>query len=220
MKSSEEQNNRRRVLKFVLGAGFVATIAAVASSLRILTFVPGSGPTGTTTGGLSWPRLKAINAKSLEVLKPLTFNYPLDNTPNILVKLGVKADNGVGPDGDIVSFSNICQHLGCFYAFQPPNSSPACNASFKASEATGYCCCHGTVYDLVHNGNVVGGPAPRAVPRVMLEYDEATGDIYVVGMAPPNIYGHGPPGVTDPAQVLEYDLQGGQIVTEIALPMG
>lgn len=131
-KSAEDQNDRRRALKFILGAGFVATIAAVASSLRILTFVPGTGPTGTTTGGLSWPRLKVVNAKSLELLKPLTFNYPLDNTPNILVKLGIKADNGVGPDDDIVSFSSICQHLGCFYAFDPPNSSPSCNASFKA----------------------------------------------------------------------------------------
>ena len=54
----------------------------------------------------------------------------------------------------------------------------------------------------------------------MLEYDEATADIYVVGMAPPNIYGHGPPGVTDPDQVLKYDLQGGQIVNQITLSSG
>jgi len=207
-------------LKLILGAGFVATIAAVASSLRILTFVPGAGPATTTTGALSWPRLRAVNAKSLEVLKPVRFNYPLDNTPNLLVKLGVKADNGVGPDGDIVAFSNICQHLGCFYGFQPPDTSPPCNASFKASAAAGYCCCHGSGYDLLHDAKVLFGPAPRGVPRVMLEYDEATADIYVVGMAPPNIYGHGPPGVTDPDQVLKYDLQGGQIVNQITLSSG
>jgi len=156
----------------------------------------------------------------LEVLKSFTFNYPLDNTPNILVKLGVKAENGIGPDGDIVAFSAICQHQGCTYAFQPPNSSPSCNSSVTVTAAAGYCCCHRSVYDFVHNASVIGGPAPRPVPRVMLEYDQATGDIYVTGLTAPNIYGHGPPGVTDPAQVLQYDFQGGQIVTQITLSSG
>jgi arsenite oxidase small subunit len=217
VKSLKEQNDRRKVLKLMLGVGFLATMAAAVSSLRILTFVPGTGPTTTATGGLSWPRLKVTNVKSLENLKPVSFNYPLDNTPNLLVKLSAKAENGVGPDGDIVAFSDICQHLGCFYAFQPPGSSPPCDAAYTASSAVAYCCCHGSVYDFLHNANVLSGPAPRPVPRVMLEYDDASGDIYVVGMAPPNIYGHGPPGVTDPAQVLKYDLEGGQIVTEITL---
>jgi hypothetical protein len=61
---------------------------------------------------------------------------------------------------------------------------------------------------------VIGGPPPRAVPRVLLEYDEATGDVYAVGMGPPTIFGHGPPGTTDPESVLRYDLEGGEIVTE------
>ena len=217
MKSVEEQNDRRKVLKLILGAGFFATMAAAVSGLRILTFVPGTGAGTTTTGGLSWPRLKAVNAKSLQTLKPVTFNYPLDNTPNLLAKLGIKAENGVGPDSDIVAFSGICQHLGCFYAFQPPGSSPTCNAAYTASSPEAYCCCHGSAYDFLQGGKVISGPAPRGLPRVMLEYDDATQDIYVVGMAPPNIYGHGPPGVTDPAEVMKYDLEGGQVVTEITL---
>jgi hypothetical protein len=39
-------------------------------------------------------------------------------------------------------------------------------------------------------------------------------------MEPPNIYGHGPAGVTDPAEVLKYDLEGGQLVTEIIVSSG
>ena len=39
--------------------------------------------------------------------QPITFNYPLDDEPNIMVKLGQKAEGGVGPDGDIVAFSQI-----------------------------------------------------------------------------------------------------------------
>jgi hypothetical protein len=52
---------------------------------------------------------------------------------------------------------------------------------------------------------------------VLLEYDQAIGDIYVVGMGPPNICGHGPGYQTDPAEVLKYDVEGGQIVSQITL---
>ena len=61
---------------------------------------------------------------------------------------------------------------------------------------------------------VIGGPAPRPVPMVQLQFDAATGDISVVGMAPPTIFGHGPPGTTDPTQVMQCDLQGGDLVTQ------
>jgi arsenite oxidase small subunit len=140
--------------------------------------------------------------------KTVSFNYPLEETPNLLVKLGVKAQGGVGPDGDIVAFSQICQHLGCVYGFVPTGKSPTCDDTYTASSPVGYCCCHGSVFDLVNGAKVVGGPAPRAVPQVMLQYDNSTGDIYAVGMLPPTIFGHN----TGSDDVL-YDLQGGTLVS-------
>jgi len=226
MSSTAEKNagvskKRRDFLKSIFVAGVAATVIGLASALRIFFYTtePSAGGTVSTTGP-SWPRFKLLNVAALELLKPVSFNYPLVNTPNYLVKLGVKAENGIGPDGDIVAFSAICQHLGCYYSFQPPGTSPACNAAYKGSVAEGYCCCHGSVYDFTQNAKVTSGPAPRPVPQAMLEYDSSTGDIYVVGMAPPNIYGHGPAGTTDPSQVLEYDLQGGDVVTENTLFSG
>jgi len=226
LSSTTEKNlrvaqRRRDFVKSIFIGGVIATVAGLASALRILSYVtqPGTGGPGTTTG-LSWPRFKLLNVAALTVLKPVSFNYPLVNTPNYLVKLGVKAENGIGPDGDIVAFSAICQHLGCYYSFQPPGTSPSCNALHKAPVAEGYCCCHGSDYDFTQNATVTSGPAPRPVPRAMLEYDSNTGDIYVVGMAPPNIYGHGPAGTTDPSEVLMYDLQGGDAVTEATLFSG
>jgi arsenite oxidase small subunit len=215
--SVEERKGRRMALKIMVGAGILAIVAVVASGLKIFTGNPETSATTTmtessettsATGVLSWPRLKVTHAESLETLKALKFNYPLETTPNLLVKLGVEAEDGVGPDGDIVAFSAICQHEGCTYNFLPPTGS---------NPPEGVCGCHSSHFDFVHDGDVIAGPSPRGVPRVLLEYDQATGNIYVVGMAPPNIYGHGPPGVTDPAEVLKYDLQGGQIVTEITL---
>jgi arsenite oxidase small subunit len=204
---SPEAIDRRNFLKLLAAAGGAVTFVTMASSLKALTFIPA----GTTV--LSWPKITVANIKSLSLLKPIVFTYPLDNTPNMLVKLGVAAKNGVGPDNDIVAFSDICQHLGCFYGFVPPDGSPPCNTSYKASASQGYCCCHGSRYDFVNGGSVIGGPAPRPVPQVQLEYDPSTGNINAIGMGPPTIYGHGPPGTTDPALVQQYDLQGGTVVS-------
>jgi arsenite oxidase small subunit len=219
MKSADDESagrseGRRDFLKVTIAAGCIAIVAAAGSFLRFLLFIPPPTVGGRTVRELSWPRVRVMNAKSLEPLKPIIFNYPLVNTPNVLTRLGSNAENGVGPDGDIVAFSTICQHLGCYFSFQPTGSSPPCDPAYKAPVSEGYCCCHGGEYDLVHSGKVIGGPPPRAVPRVLLEYDEATGDIYAVGMGPPTIFGHGPPGTTDPSSVLSYDLQGGEIATE------
>jgi arsenite oxidase small subunit len=144
----------------------------------------------------------------LQLGQPIAFNYPLDNEPNILVKLGVKAVGGVGPDGDIVAFSTVCQHLGCIYGFQAAGSSPSCNSSYKADRPVGYCCCHGTVYDLTNAAVVVSGPSPRPQPQVKLEVD-SSGNIYAVGMGPPTIFGH-QTGSND----VTADLQGGNPVTQ------
>ena len=122
------------------------------------------------------------------------------------MKLGQKAKGGIGPDGDIVAFSQICQHLGCLYAFQPTGSSPPCESSYKAPGPEGYCCCHGSIYDYANGGKVVGGPAPRPIPQVVIELD-SDGSIYATGMNPPSIFGHNT-GSND----VSADLQGGNLV--------
>jgi arsenite oxidase small subunit len=206
--TGEEVNGgRREFLKLVAAGGGALAIVALAGSLRGIGFVP---PPTTTA---AWPRLKVTNISALKPLTPVNFNYPLTNTPNLLVKLGVKAKNGIGPDEDIVAFSDICQHLGCFYGFVPPDGSPPCNAGYKAPESIGYCCCHGSRYDFVDGAKVIGGPAPRPVPQVQLELDQSTGDIYAVSMGAPTIFGHGPPGTTKPDLVLQYDTAGGTLVS-------
>lgn len=157
----------------------------------------------TSTSSSPFPNLMIAHISDLVVSKPVSFNYPLEETPNILVKLGVKAAGGVGPEGDIVAYSVICQHLGCVVAYIPTGTGPACDASYKAPGPEAYCCCHGSSYDLVNGAAVLGGPAPRPIPQVMLSVD-ASGDIYAVGMGPPTIFGHN----TGSNNVLG-DLQGG-----------
>jgi arsenite oxidase small subunit len=235
---SKKDDSRRRFLKLSLVVGLVLAVGGIASVARSLfsppTPEPGppppstqtvtetvtvgstgaSGTTSTSTEGSSstgvspFPRVKVANASDLAGGQTVTFNYPIDNTPNLLAKLGQKADGGVGPDGDIVAFSQVCQHLGCIWGYVPTSGSPKCDSSYKAASPVGYCCCHGSVYDLANGALVLEGPSPRPQPQVTLEYDSATGDIYATGMGPPTIFGHD----TGSNDVLN-DLQGGTVVS-------
>ena len=185
-----------------LGAG---NQTASASTSQVSSQSTTTSSTSTTSS--PFPQFMVANVSDLVVGTPLEFNYPLEETPNILVKLGVKATGGVGPDGDIVAFSQVCQHLGCIFAYVAPNTSPACDDSFKSPTPTGYCCCHGSTYDLTAAGAVTGGPAPRPAPQVTLMVD-SSGDIYAIGMGPPTIFGHD----TGTNNILD-DLQGGTLVS-------
>jgi arsenite oxidase small subunit len=180
-------HSRRNFLKFAMALSSLLAVGGIAAVLKSIT---NPAPPGAATAGPGeFPRVKVAQLSDLQVGQPIAFNYPLDNEPNILVRLGVKSEGGVGPDGDVVAFSSICQHLGCIYGFQSTGSSPACNPSYTADRPVGYCCCHGSVFDLANAANVIAGPSPRPQPQVKLDID-TSGNIYAVGMGPPTIFGH------------------------------
>lgn len=184
-KPQETTKGRRDFLKTATVLSAFLVLGGVAAVIKSI--FPKVSPEASQSG---FPRVKVANLGDLQVNQPVTFNYPLGNEPNILVKLGQKSEGGIGPDGDIVAFSQICQHLGCIYAYQAPGASPQCDSSYKAPGPVGYCCCHGGIYDFLNRGKVVGGPPPRPLPQVILELDSTSYDIYAVGMTPPTIYGH------------------------------
>jgi arsenite oxidase small subunit len=222
-KPDDSDESRRNVLKIGLGVGVIFLVGGVGAVAKSL-ISPGAQPvppsssqtaatSATETGSLpppatpGFPVILVTNLSALQVGSSVDFNYPLQETPNILVKLGQQAQGGVGPDNDIVAFSQVCQHLGCIYGFVGTGSSPICNSSYKASGPAGYCCCHGSVYDLANAGKVIGGPAQRPVPQVILSFDSTTGNIYATGMTPPTIFGYDT-GSND----VSNDLQGGTLV--------
>lgn len=198
------EDSRRDFLKYAATISGVLALAGIASVMKavVLPAVP------ATTTETSFPRIRLSSVSELATGVNVIFNYPLDNEPNILVKTGQKASGGVGPDGDIVAFSSICQHLGCTsVGYVPTGGSPSANKSFVASSPVAYCTCHGSVYDLVQGAKVVGGPSPRPLPQVTLEVD-ASGNVYATGMGPPSIFSHNT-GSSD----VNADLQGGNVVT-------
>ena len=197
---------RRNFLKLAISFSALLLVGGIAAIAKSITNPAPSQ--NQSTGPVAFPRLKVAQLSDLQLNQPVLFNYPLDDEPNILVRLGQKAEAGVGPEGDIVAFSALCQHLGCVYSFQATGNSPKCNSSYQAASPVGYCCCHGSVFDLRHHAQVVSGPSPRPQPQVILEIDNS-GNIYAVGMTPPTIFGHNT-GSSD----VSSDLQGGTPVTQ------
>ena len=199
------KETRRNFLKLIMTFSGLLVIGGVAAIAKSIT--NSAQGTQNPVGTKSFPRVKVAQLADLSVNQPVVFAYPLDNEPNILVKLGEKADGGVGPDGDLVAFSGVCQHLGCIYGFQAPGTSPVCNPSYRATGPVGYCCCHGSVFDFLNGAKVLSGPSPRPQPQVLLEVDDS-GNVYATGMTPPTIFGHNT-GSND----VSSDLQGGNPVS-------
>ena len=212
----EASPSRRNWLRIGLRLGAILALLGAAPIAKVLTD-PGPEPATNSSGesttstrnqkmpppvSSGFPVILVSNINDIQRDGgQISFNYPLEETPNILVKLGQKVVGGVGPDEDIVAFSEICQHLGCIWRFVGSGESPSCNSSYKTPRSIGYCCCHGSVYDLANAGKVISGPSPKQVPQVLLSFDSSTGDIFAVGMSGPTIFG------------FENDLQGGTVVS-------
>ncbi len=170
-----------------------------------------------TVGISSYPRtlLVDVDGSPLTVPKVLAeynvgtsdlylFDYPLRNEPNFLLNLaagpstpaGQSASNvpgGIGPNGSIVAYSAICQHLGCpapAISYYPPGTCPA--KSFGTLNFYIHCSCHGSTYDVTNRASNLTGPAVLPLPQVILDEDPTTGEIYATGMTPssPPVNGH------------------------------
>jgi arsenite oxidase small subunit len=191
--NDEADPSRRDFLKVAMTLSAIMAFGGVGTVLKAV-----SNPAPPGVSSLNFPRVKVADT-SISVNSPVYFNYPLDSESNFLVKLGQKAAGGVGPDQDIVAFSQICQHAGCYVAYQAqgPPGYPY---------PVGNCPCHGSIFNLLESAKVVAIPSPRPLPQVQLDVD-SSGNIFAKGMGPPTIFGHNT-GSND----VSSDLQGGNLV--------
>ena len=140
----------------------------------LLTTLPGfknalAVPAWVTT----YPRKHVASLGEVHQDVPIYFKYP-DEDPlsaaSFLVKLGVPAGGGVGPNDDIVAFNALCTHMG----------GPLMGTYKKEHKAIGPCPLHLTTFDLIKHGMVIAGHATESLPQVLLE---VSGDeIYATGM--------------------------------------
>ncbi len=201
----------------VIGAGMIGTLRSVVQ--YVIPTVSG-GETSFPVLTLVLPSGSSVHTSDLTVNDPavVTFNYPLQNEPNFLLRLGDSSNNdvkispvavhipatggsfqspgGVGPYGSVVSASGICQHLGCVppeLRFYPPTSS-----TFPGKI---HCSCHGSSYDPYTGFSVTAGPTKAPLPSITLSYDSSTDTYAATMMVGPTIYGH------------SSDLTGGNSIT-------
>ncbi|MCL4344827.1 MAG: Rieske 2Fe-2S domain-containing protein [Candidatus Thermoplasmatota archaeon] len=158
------------------------------------------------------------------------YYYPLSDEPNFIIKLGkietngkeipVKVDpvtvtidatgttflspGGVGKDSNIVSFSAICQHLGCIppvIHYYPPSEIDSLPANVKAAIAAQntngeldygviHCNCHGSTYNPFMGAGIVTHPTYRPLPNVILKWDPITDYLYAKKLIGPVVFGH------------------------------
>ena len=60
-------------------------------------------------------------------------------------------------EGSFYALSSVCTHLGCITNYQSTVEKIACP-------------CHGSLFDL--EGNVLSGPAPRSLKRILIEQND------------------------------------------------
>ncbi len=139
---------------FLLSGGSAVTILALAG------LSPAFGQ-GAALQVAAYPRMRISRVSQLKVDQPVSFQYPWKdfNSTNMLIKLGVPAGGGVGPDQDVVAFSSLCTHMG----------GPLTGQYRGQHKVLGPCPFHLTTFDLIKHGMVVAGQATESLPQIVLE---------------------------------------------------
>ncbi len=151
---------------FLIGTG--VTTATVMVTLNAGTPFAEEVPAMVAT----YPRKLIGKLSALKLDEPLDFTYPDDgeHAESMVVKLGVKAGGGLGPDNDVVAFNYACTHQGNSLA-----------GSYKAdTKSLGACALHLSTYDLTRHGILISGQAYQSLPQVLLELEGD--DIYATGI--------------------------------------
>jgi arsenite oxidase small subunit len=129
-----------------------------AGTASVLMSIPGmSKPVWAKTA--DYPKKIIGKLSKLKTDKEVIVEYPDEDSPVVLVKLGTPAGGGIGPDKDIVAFSSVCTHMGADLG-----------DSYKAKhKGLGPCPLHLTNFDLTRHGIVVAGHATESLPQIVLE---------------------------------------------------
>jgi len=120
----------------------------------------------------SYPRKFVTKLSSLKQDEPFDFSYPDEGaySDNMVVKLGVEAGGGIGPDKDVVAFNYACTHQG----------GPLQGSYKSDTKSLGACPLHLSTYDLTRHGILISGQAYQSLPQILLELDGD--DIYATGV--------------------------------------
>ena len=147
--------------------------SGLATATVMVTLNPGT-PFAHEVPGMvaTYPRKLVAKLSALSADAPVDFQYPDEGAYSgaMIVKLGVSAGGGIGPDRDVVAFNYTCTHQG-----------GSLTGTYKAdTKSLGVCPLHLSTYDLTRHGILISGQAYQSLPQVLLELEGD--DIYAVGV--------------------------------------
>lgn len=147
--------NRRELLSFGAAAGLVAGTGA------------GAPPQAAAQSAASFPTVPVAALSDLEPGAELSFEYPDENAPCVLLRLDGPVEGGVGPDQSIVAYSMLCTHKGCPVAYH-------------ADQKMLICPCHWSSFDPAKRGRMIIGQASQSLPQITLRVE--AGMVEAVGI--------------------------------------
>ncbi len=176
---------RRTLVRWFIGIGAVSSVAGLSSVLSTIERENGVTDTVVQAGD---PLVFAVGTNQGEPIMyssiqpgqgALAYPRGKEVQENLVLLLHLNSADLVEPtvlewtaDG-MVAYSAICTHLGC-----------TVNFSHEGMEGAEYphlhCPCHTALFNPQQGAEVVGGPAPRALPQLPVAVDEE-GMVVVAG---------------------------------------
>lgn len=150
--------------RFFLSRG--AFVAAAGAAAAATARVPAQAAVGAAL--VNYPSNRIGNLRDLKVDEPVAVQYPDNDSPGVLLKVGHAVAGGVGPQGDVVAFSTMCPHKG-FPLF------------YSAKDRTLSCPGHYSRFDVEQGGLEVMGHATQNLAQFRLRVD-ANGDVFAEGV--------------------------------------
>jgi len=137
----------------------------------IVGFAAGAGPFRPADAEAAAAKaMPTVAIAPLAELKPgdeISFDYPDQDSPAILLRLDGPVDGGIGPDQSIVAYSTLCTHKGC-------------PVTYNAEHRMLICPCHWSSFDPAKRGRMIIGQASQGLPQVTLRIE--AGMIEAVGL--------------------------------------
>ncbi len=152
-KTDRTQGLSRRQLLSAGAAGLAAGFAAAPA-----------GPVRAQTAQL--PVVDVAKLADLATGDAIDFAYPDADSPAILITMDGPAENGIGPNRNIVAYSRLCTHKGCPVSWNPDQRILICP-------------CHWSSFDPAKKGRMIIGQASQGLPQIVLKVEgdfvQATG---------------------------------------------
>ncbi|MDI1463541.1 Rieske 2Fe-2S domain-containing protein [Catellatospora sp. KI3] len=135
---------------------YLRLAVTVSGGLAVGTAAVASGLFHRHGDGTAAPKLVA---ERLEPGQSVAFSYPGEEDRAVALRMA---------DGTLAAYSSVCTHLACAVLWRAD----------QGEQGELYCPCHEGVFD-PRTGQVMAGPPPRPLPRVLLE--ERGDGIWAVG---------------------------------------